>query len=149
MYDKETLEELDLEFDIAPLSEEDLEEWHNEHKYVYIFDFNEYQTLTLNSAVYPKAGTGAVEALSYCGLGLGGETGEVLEHLKKIQRDNDGIVTPERREALSKELGDILWYLARVASELGLELNTIALDNINKLQDRKDRGVIQGSGDNR
>jgi NTP pyrophosphatase (non-canonical NTP hydrolase) len=118
MMHKETLEELDMEFDIAPLSEEDLEEWHDERKYVYLFD-------------------------------LGGETGEVLEHLKKIQRDNDGVVTPERREALSKELGDCLWYLARVASELGLELNTVAMENIEKLQDRKDRGVIQGSGDNR
>jgi NTP pyrophosphatase (non-canonical NTP hydrolase) len=147
MYDKETLEELELE--ISSLTEEDLVEWTNERKYFSVFDFNVYQNLTLNSAVYPKAGTGAIEALSYCGLGLGGETGEVLEHLKKIQRDNNGVVSPERREALSKELGDILWYLARVASELGLELNTIALNNIDKLRDRMDRNVIHGDGDNR
>jgi|JI9StandDraft_1071089.scaffolds.fasta_scaffold38252_5 NTP pyrophosphatase (non-canonical NTP hydrolase) len=113
------------------------------------FTFNEYQKLTLASAVYPEAGDATVAALSYCGLGLGGETGEVLEHLKKVQRDHAGVVSPERREALSKELGDVLWYLGRLASELGLELDTVARKNIEKLQDRKNRGVIQGSGDNR
>jgi len=113
------------------------------------FTFNEYQKLTLASAVYPEAGDATVAALSYCGLGLGGETGEVLEHLKKVQRDHDGVVSPERREALSKELGDVLWYLGRLVSELGLELDTVARKNIEKLQDRKNRGVIQGSGDNR
>lgn len=111
--------------------------------------FSEYQQATLASAVYPEAGTGRVEALSYCGLGLGGETGEVLEHLKKIQRDNSGLVTPERRELLSKELGDVLWYLARVAHELGLEFDTVAVDNLEKLRDRKSRGVIQGEGSTR
>jgi len=112
-------------------------------------NFDMYQKTITDFAVYPEKNTGGVAALSYCGLGLGGETGEVLEHLKKIQRDNDGEVSSERREALSKELGDVLWYLCRLASELGLEMNTVALENIEKLQSRLERNVIQGDGDNR
>ena len=81
-------------------------------------NFDMYQKAITDFAVYPEKNTGGVAALSYCGLGLGGETGEVLEHLKKIQRDNNGEVSPERREALSKELGDVLWYLAKLLLNL-------------------------------
>jgi NTP pyrophosphatase (non-canonical NTP hydrolase) len=113
------------------------------------YTFSEYQNAITDFAVYPEKNTGRPAALSYCGLGLGGETGEVLEHLKKIQRDNAGEVSPERREALSKEMGDVLWYLCRLASELSLDMSVVASDNVQKLQDRLDRNVIHGDGDNR
>lgn len=138
--------------ELVDLSSDEIQLWNEEiiadikQKY---YTFMEYQDTIAEFAVYPEKDTGDVAALSYCGLGLGGETGEVLEHLKKIQRDNDGLVSTERREALSKELGDVLWYLCRLASELGLDMNIVAQQNIQKLRDRLDRGVIQGSGDNR
>jgi NTP pyrophosphatase (non-canonical NTP hydrolase) len=140
------------ETDLLPLTEEEIIEWDRElieEIRASHYSFKDYQETITDFAVYPEKNTGGVAALSYCGLGLGGETGEVLEHLKKVQRDHAGVVSPERREALSKELGDVLWYLGRLASELGLELDTVARKNIEKLQDRKNRGVIQGSGDNR
>lgn len=140
------------ETDLLPLTEEEIIEWDRElieEIRASHYSFKDYQETITDFAVYPEKNTGGVAALSYCGLGLGGETGEVLEHLKKIQRDHAGVVSLERREALSKELGDVLWYLGRLASELGLELDTVARKNIEKLQDRKNRGVIQGSGDNR
>ncbi len=144
--DEETL----TEEDFKPLSNKDMEDWNDERHDRYQLSLTEYQELTFHSAVYPGAGeVDSVAALSYCGLGLGGETGEVLDHLKKIQRDSDGEVSSERREAISGELGDVLWYLARTAAELGLDLNTVAKDNLDKLFDRKARGVIQGSGDKR
>lgn len=140
------------ETDLLPLTEEEIIEWDRElieEIRASHYSFKDYQETITDFAVYPEKNTGGVAALSYCGLGLGGETGEVLEHLKKVQRDHAGVVSLERREALSKELGDVLWYLGRLASELGLELDTVARKNIEKLQDRKNRGVIQGSGDNR
>jgi len=112
-------------------------------------DFNKYQETIDQFAVYPEAGSGRVEALSYCGLGLGGETGEVLEHLKRIARDNDGVITGERREAVFKELGDCCWYLSRLCSEFGFDFSNVAEANIAKLMDRLERNVIHGDGDNR
>lgn len=111
--------------------------------------FNDYQKVIEQFAVYPEAGTGRIEALSYCGLGLGGEAGEVLEHLKKIQRDNNGVISEERREAVFKELGDVVWYLSRLCSEFGFEFSNVAEANIAKLMDRLERNVIHGDGDNR
>jgi NTP pyrophosphatase (non-canonical NTP hydrolase) len=111
-------------------------------------DMNEYQDRAATTAIYPDAGTGSLRALSYLGLGLG-ETGEVQGKLKKVLRDDDGIVTPEVREAVAGELGDVLWYVAMLARELNLSLDDIAADNIEKLAWRAARGVIKGSGDNR
>jgi NTP pyrophosphatase (non-canonical NTP hydrolase) len=73
----------------------------------------------------------------------------VAEHAKKAIRDDGGLVTDERREAIAKELGDVLWYVAQVASELGLELDEIAQVNLAKLLSRQRRGVLAGSGDDR
>lgn len=112
-------------------------------------EFDEYQRTIEQFAVYPESGSGRVEALSYCGLGLGGETGEVLEHLKKIVRDNDGVITDERRDAVFKELGDVIWYLGRLCTEFGFTFSDVAEANIAKLLDRLERNVIHGSGDNR
>lgn len=117
---------------------------------------NEYQQLTGDTAIYPGKGTPL--GLIYCGLKLAGEAGEVAEKIGKAIRD-DGLepnlngqwpsLSDERREALKGELGDVLWYVARAARELGYDLSDIAQGNIDKLFDRKARGVLGGSGDNR
>lgn len=112
------------------------------------YSFTDYQLATSATAVYPEVGTGSMLALAYVGLGLG-ESGEIQGKIKKILRDDGGTVTEEKRQAIRKELGDLLWYIARVADELGEPLETIAQDNVAKLLDRQGRGVLQGSGDDR
>ena len=82
-------------------------------------------------------------------LGLAGETGEVVEKVKKIFRDDGGKVTIRKKEEIQKELGDILWYLSQVATEFGLSFNEVAKANLDKLRSRVERGKLQGSGDNR
>lgn len=109
-------------------------------------DLNEYQFQASETASYPGAGTWV--GLVYTMLGLG-EAGELQGKAKKILRDDAFIVTPERREAMKAELGDVQWYVAMAAQELGYTLNEVAEDNIAKLQSRMERGVIQGSGDDR
>lgn len=105
-------------------------------------NFDEYQTKARSTAIYK-------ESIIYPALGLGGESGEVLEKIKKLLRDNDGVATFEFRDAIEKELGDVLWYVANLAHDCGLSLDSIARQNIEKLQSRKTRGKIQGSGDDR
>ena len=87
-------------------------------------------------------------ALSYASNGLG-EVGEVQGKVKKIIRDAGGVFEIDRVAEISKELGDCLWYIAEVCTILGLNLNDVAHDNINKLFDRQHRGVLTGNGDNR
>lgn len=87
--------------------------------------------------------------LFYMALKLGGETGEFQEKIGKALRDDAGVIDGDKLVALGRELGDILWYVANAASILGFDLEEIASDNLNKLHDRKERGVIQGSGDQR
>lgn len=82
-------------------------------------------------------------------LGLVGESGEVAEKFKKIIRDRGGDVTAEDKEEISKELGDVLWYVSAIAYYLELSLDDVADKNLKKLFSRKDRGVTHGSGDNR
>jgi NTP pyrophosphatase (non-canonical NTP hydrolase) len=107
-------------------------------------EFSEYQRFSRRTAEYPRGAW-----LTYPALGLVGEAGEVAEHTKKAIRDDAGMVTDERRAAMAKELGDVLWYVAQLASELGLELDQIARDNLEKLFSRQRRGVLSGSGDER
>lgn len=111
-------------------------------------NFDEYQSAATLTALYPEAGTGSQLALAYVGLGLG-EAGEVQGKIKKIIRDNGGHVTEEVRQALAAEMGDVLWYLAALARELSVPLDTVAERNVAKLSSRADRGVISGSGDYR
>jgi NTP pyrophosphatase (non-canonical NTP hydrolase) len=108
-------------------------------------DFSDYQSLSRRTATYPRAG----EDMTYPALGLCGEAGEVAEKVKKTIRDDGGMLTDERREALSRELGDVLWYVSQLATEAGLELDAIASDNLDKLLSRQERGVLRGSGDDR
>lgn len=111
-------------------------------------DFELYQLKCAEVARYPEAGEGTPLAIAYVALGLG-EAGEVQGKVKKILRDDDFIVTDEKREAIALELGDVLWYVARMADELGYSLQQIADKNIEKLFDRAERGVLGGSGDYR
>ena len=97
------------------------------------------------TAQYPDVGHNPV----YPTLGLVGETGEIAEKVKKVLRDNGGEFDAAAVAALKKELGDVLWYLARLASELQLDLGDIAAENLAKLASRQARGVISGSGDER
>lgn len=108
--------------------------------------FNDYQARSGETAIYP--GQGTIMGLTYVGLGLG-EAGEVQGKIKKILRDNDGVIEDSHRIAIMGELGDVLWYVARVATELGLDLDDIARQNLEKLADRSERGVLGGSGDER
>jgi NTP pyrophosphatase (non-canonical NTP hydrolase) len=108
-------------------------------------DFAEYQSLSRRTATYPRAG----EDMTYPALGLCGEAGEVAEKVKKTLRDDGGVLSDERRAALSRELGDVLWYLSQLATEADLDLETIAADNLEKLLSRQERGVLSGSGDER
>lgn len=114
-----------------------------------MIDFVDYEIATRYTAKYPEVGTGSFNAVAYCALGLGNEAGEVLGKVKKAWRDADGRFDQERIAQISAELGDVLWYLARLADELGLNFDEVAKDNLAKLADRSARGVIGGDGDNR
>jgi NTP pyrophosphatase (non-canonical NTP hydrolase) len=107
-------------------------------------ELSEYQRRSRRTAEYPREAW-----LAYPALGLAGEAGEVAEHAKKAIRDDGGTVSVERKAALSKELGDVLWYVAQLATELGLDLEEIAQQNLAKLLSRQQRGVLSGSGDER
>jgi NTP pyrophosphatase (non-canonical NTP hydrolase) len=108
-------------------------------------DFNEYQTKSRKTAKYPSIGHGVI----YPTLGLTNEAGEVAGKIKKIFRDKNGLIGEAERAALEGELGDVLWYLSQVCTELGLSLEAVAEHNIEKLYSRLERGKISGDGDNR
>ena len=106
---------------------------------------NDYQELARKTAVYP-----ADSQVIYPVLGLAGETGEVCEKIKTQIRDRDGNLEDEKfLTEVGKELGDVLWYVANLAADLKLDLESIAKGNIDKLYSRKERGTLQGNGDNR
>lgn len=107
---------------------------------------DEYQAGAGITAIYP--GKGTIVGLMYAALGLG-ESGEVQGKVKKILRDSNGIMTAEALVKIKAELGDLLWYVAAVASELNVTLGEIARENLQKLADRQARGKIQGEGDSR
>ena len=87
--------------------------------------------------------------LAYPALGLAGEAGELANKVKKVLRDDGGAITEERRKDLLDELGDVLWYVAELATCLGGDLQEVAAKNIEKLQSRAERGKLQGQGDQR
>lgn len=133
---------------------------------------NEYQELTKQTEIYSKAASNFtlgiftskdadstkinnakfLVSMMYCAGKLNGEAGEVAELVFKALRDGTDAnftIDDNRRELLLKELGDILWYVARMADMLDEDLENVMIDNIDKLKDRKTRGTLTGSGNER
>lgn len=124
--------------------------------------FVEYQEKTRTTAIYKNEIAKLFDTVSgvdnykiekllniaYVGLGLG-EVGETQGKIKKLIRDSGGVVTDDMRNKIAGELGDILWYVSQTCCELDLSLSDVAQGNVEKLASRKERGVIQGSGDDR
>jgi NTP pyrophosphatase (non-canonical NTP hydrolase) len=106
----------------------------------------EYQKQALTTVI---ASDSEFRDLLHWVLGINGEAGEIAEKIKKIIRDKNGEVSKEDKTELAKEVGDVLWYLAVFAHHLGVPFEQIAQQNLDKLQSRKARGVLSGSGDNR
>ena len=122
-------------------------------------DFQEYQNLASKTAIYMKkfeeqqyeempSLVYKFLGLSYCANGLG-EVGEIQGKVKKIFRDQGGEITEENKKDLAKELGDVLWYVSAMCGELVLSMDDVAQGNIDKLFSRKERGQLEGSGDDR
>ena len=107
-------------------------------------DFNTYQKEAYKTAIYPEG-----VRVSYPTLGLAGEAGEVANQIKKIHRDDGGVPSEQRIRDVAHEIGDCLWYLAALCTDLGLSMDDIASDNIAMLASRQERGTIHGDGDYR
>lgn len=107
---------------------------------------NDYQKKAHKTAIYPPLGG---QGWVYPALGLSGEAGEIANKLKKIIRDKKGVLSDKDKQAIKSELGDVLWYVAELARQLGLNLDEVAEDNITKLSNRKKQDKLTGSGDNR
>lgn len=108
--------------------------------------FDEYQQKALTTVI---SNTDKFKDTLHWVLGINGEAGEVAEKVKKIIRDKNGEISEQDKQELGKEIGDVLWYLAVFAHDLGFPLDQIAQENLDKLQSRKARGVLGGAGDNR
>ncbi len=104
-----------------------------------VMDFSSYQKIAKSTAIYPNR-----YKIFYPALGLSGEVGELNNKIKKIIRDK-----AFDKKDLESELGDVLWYVSALASDLDLDLGDVAAHNIDKVLSRKRGGKIHGSGDNR
>ena len=109
--------------------------------------FNNYQTNASRTAFYPRVFKN--QGLYYTALGLAGEAGEVANKVKKVMRDDNGNLEEKAKAEIFDELGDVLWYCATIADEIGVNLEDVAKLNLIKLKDRMNRGKIKGSGDKR
>ena len=107
-------------------------------------DFNSYQRSSVTTAIYPDQ-----HKITYPALGMAGEAGEVANKVKKLIRDGPDKRPDTWREDIASEIGDVLWYCATLADDLNLTLGMIASQNLAKLQKRKDKGTLGGSGDTR
>jgi NTP pyrophosphatase (non-canonical NTP hydrolase) len=108
-------------------------------------DLSFYQQASRATAVYPTDNN----AIVYCTLGLCGEAGEVAEKIKKVIRDNEGVYSEQAKTNIKAELGDVLWYLSQLTTELGFDLHDVAAENLEKLRGRQSRNALSGSGDHR
>ncbi|WPM05587.1 nucleoside triphosphate pyrophosphohydrolase family protein [Borreliella sinica] len=108
-------------------------------------ELNEYQKKAKRTAKYINK----KEELILTTLGLAGETGEVVEKIKKLGRDKNYIIDDEYLISIKKELGDVLWYLSNLSNNLGITLEDVALTNLKKIQKRHENGTINGEGDDR
>lgn len=105
---------------------------------------DEYQKGARTTAIYPEE-----SRIVYPTLGLTGESGEVADKVKKVIRDNGGQFSDERKHEIALELGDVMWYVASLAHDLGYSLEEVAQMNLDKLASRMKRDKIHGSGDER
>ncbi len=105
--------------------------------------FEEYTNFVRSTALGPA------NELYYPVLGLAGEAEEVAEKFKKLIRDHNGEMSEEYKQEILKELGDVLWYITKIADNLDTNLKEVVEINVSKLQSRKDRDIIHGKGDNR
>lgn len=108
--------------------------------------FDEYQARAITTNLTKED---QLKELMQQVLGLADESGEVQAIFKKWIRDQDADIDKLDRENVKKELGDVLWYIAVIAHDLGISFDDLAEANIAKLASRKERGVLGGSGDNR
>jgi len=122
--------------------QDEVNEW-LERKYS-MSDFNSYQIVARTTAIYPPT-----HKILYPALGLAGEAGEVANKVKKLVRDGTDSLPKDWKEQIGNEIGDVLWYCAVLADDLGMSLGMIAAQNENKLYNRKINGTIAGSGDTR
>jgi len=107
-------------------------------------DFNEYQKAAASTAIYPEE-----YKIIYTALGLASEAGEVCGKVKKVLRDNSGVFTEEKKQAIADEVSDCQWYVSNLLKDLDMSLDEAAKKNIAKLKSRQERGKLQGSGDDR
>lgn len=122
-------------------------------------DADSYQVQTAKTDLYTQATKDFIDVLdydqtewlklAYCTGKLNGEAGEVAEIVFKAFRGTKGVLDPEQKVAIQKELGDILWYVARMADILDTSLGRIMQMNLDKLSDRQERGKLHGYGDER
>ena len=106
---------------------------------------DKYEDLAGQTAIFPKE-----KALEYLALGMTSEAGEVAGKVKKLIRDGEDVEGFEMKKiAIASEIGDVIWYCAMMAKEVGVPLNDIMKENLKKLHSRKERGTLHGSGDNR
>jgi NTP pyrophosphatase (non-canonical NTP hydrolase) len=132
-----TMSEGQLELELGTVTNEN-------HKYKKISDLDMYQKVALTTAIYPRE-----QAIIYPTLGLAGEAGEVANKVKKIIRDGSDSKDEKLVSEIKAEIGDCLWYIAVLANDFDIKLSDIASANIEKLANRKTKGTIHGSGDNR
>ena len=114
------------------------------NKYKKVSDLDMYQQVAKTTAIYPREQT-----IIYPTLGLTGEAGEVANKVKKIIRDGTNKNNENLVQEISAEIGDVLWYIAVLADDIGCKLSDIANSNLIKLENRKKKGTIRGSGDTR
>jgi len=107
-------------------------------------ELNEYQKQALSTAVYPLD-----SEIIYPALGLCGEAGEVAEKIKKVLRDGGSFTNPKTVVAIAKELGDVLFYIAAIADNLGLTMDDVGNINLEKLRMRRKANTLKGNGDDR
>jgi NTP pyrophosphatase (non-canonical NTP hydrolase) len=105
---------------------------------------NYYQENAARTAIYSRE-----YKLAYPILGLTGEAGEIANKYKKVLRDAGNELSEEKRQDLIDELGDVLWYVAAIATDLKVSLEEVATRNVEKLRARAEKGTLQGSGDKR
>ena len=110
-------------------------------------NFQDYQNKTKETAIYP--GKGETLGVCYTAIGMANEAGEVCGKIKKMLRDDNGVLLLDRQEAILDEIGDVLWYISQLCTECGISLESAAYRNISKLRDRASRNVIGGDGDTR